>query len=195
MLGMVQHATRGGWRLFVLAWYTFSMVSFPAPFAATCINPSALNPKAEVCRSFITVREQNPRSHHKGATGRVRTGHQRYWPGIQFPFHCKLGQDVPICSPRKKKASTFPWVANHWRECLTKLKQRLHVLRIWETGTGHSSWGYASHVASEAHDSERQLRWASSWLGRHWLSQVEQQLGFYVVSWATLCPCAQRATD
>ena len=36
--------------------------------------------KAEVCSSFITttVREQRPRSHHKGATGRVRTCNQQY---------------------------------------------------------------------------------------------------------------------
>ena len=38
--------------------------------------------KAEVRRSFITtvttVWEQRPRSHHKGATGRVQTGDQRY---------------------------------------------------------------------------------------------------------------------
>ena len=49
--------------------------------------------KAEVRRSYITttVREQRPRSHHKGATGRVRTGHQRY-PAL---CRCQLGQDIP----------------------------------------------------------------------------------------------------
>ena len=49
--------------------------------------------KAEVSRSFITttVREQRPRSHHKGATGRVRTGDQRY-PVL---CHCQLGQEIP----------------------------------------------------------------------------------------------------
>ena len=44
--------------------------------------------KAEVRRSFIstTIREQRPKSHHKGATGRVRT---------EYPVlcHCQLGQD------------------------------------------------------------------------------------------------------
>ena len=39
-----------------------------------------------------TVREQHPRSHHKGATGRVRTGNQRY-PVL---CHCQLGQDIPV---------------------------------------------------------------------------------------------------
>ena len=35
--------------------------------------------RADVRPSFITttVREQRPRSHHKGAIGRVRTGNQR----------------------------------------------------------------------------------------------------------------------
>ena len=33
----------------------------------------------------------NPRSHHKGATDRVRTGDQRL-PGL---CHCQLGQDIP----------------------------------------------------------------------------------------------------
>ena len=50
--------------------------------------------KAGVRRSFIAktqVREQRPRSHHKSATGRVRTGNQRY-PVL---CHCQLGQDIP----------------------------------------------------------------------------------------------------
>ena len=50
--------------------------------------------KAEICRSFITttIREQRPRSHHKGATGRIRPGDQRY----PILCHCQLGQDIPI---------------------------------------------------------------------------------------------------
>ena len=49
--------------------------------------------KAEVRRSFITttVREQSPRSHHKGATSRVRNGDQWY-PVL---CHCQLGHDIP----------------------------------------------------------------------------------------------------
>ena len=48
--------------------------------------------KAEVRSSFITttVGEQNPRSHHKGATGRVRTG-DRLHPVL---CHCQLGHDI-----------------------------------------------------------------------------------------------------
>ena len=34
---------------------------------------------------------KNPRSHHKGATGRVRTGDQR----LPVLCHCQLGQDIP----------------------------------------------------------------------------------------------------
>ena len=50
--------------------------------------------KAEVRRSFITttVWGLHPRSHHKGATGRVRTGNRLY-PVL---CHCQLGQDIPI---------------------------------------------------------------------------------------------------
>ena len=33
----------------------------------------------------------NPRSHHKGATGRVRTGDQL----LPVLCHCQLGQDIP----------------------------------------------------------------------------------------------------
>ena len=64
------------------------------PVLATALLPSSQScHKAEVRRSFITttVREQHPRSHHKGATGRVRTGDQRY-PVL---CHCQLGQDIP----------------------------------------------------------------------------------------------------
>ena len=35
---------------------------------------------------------KNPRSHHKGATGRVRTGDQR----LPILCHCQLGQDIPL---------------------------------------------------------------------------------------------------
>ena len=49
-----------------------------------------LGKKAEIRRSFITTtgREQNPRS--QGATGRVRTGDQRY----PILCHCQLGTQV-----------------------------------------------------------------------------------------------------
>ena len=52
-----------------------------APGNVTCPGNAeigGLGPAGEVRRSFITttVREQHPRSHHKGATGRVRTGEQ-----------------------------------------------------------------------------------------------------------------------
>ena len=33
----------------------------------------------------------NPRSHHKGATGRVRTGDQL----LPILCHCQLGKDIP----------------------------------------------------------------------------------------------------
>ena len=44
------------------------------------VDVTAVTVKAEVRRSFITttVRGQRPSSHHKGATGTVRTGDQRY---------------------------------------------------------------------------------------------------------------------
>ena len=50
--------------------------------------------KEEIRSSFITttVREQNLRSHHKGATDRFRTGDQRY-PVL---CHFQLGQDIPL---------------------------------------------------------------------------------------------------
>ena len=35
----------------------------------------------------------NPRSHHKGATGRVRTGDQL----LPVLCHCQLGQDIYRC--------------------------------------------------------------------------------------------------
>ena len=36
---------------------------------------------------------KNPRSHHKGATCRVRTGDQL----LPVICHCQLGQDIPLC--------------------------------------------------------------------------------------------------
>ena len=66
------------------------------------------NSEAEFRRSFntTTVREQHPRSHHKGATvanatsgkGRVRTSDRRH------PVLCprQLGQDIPEFESKKK---------------------------------------------------------------------------------------------
>ena len=39
-----------------------------------------------------------PRSHHKGATCRVRTGDQRY----PILCHCQLGQDIPYMNSYMK---------------------------------------------------------------------------------------------
>ena len=47
--------------------------------------------KVEVRSSFVNTWDQSPRLHHKGATGRVRTGDQQY-PTL---CHCQLGQDIP----------------------------------------------------------------------------------------------------
>ena len=66
--------------------------------------------KAEVRRSFTkttTIREQRPRSHHKGATdanatgskGRVRTGDRQHL----VLCLCQLGQDIPSrCTSRQR---------------------------------------------------------------------------------------------
>ena len=35
---------------------------------------------------------KNPRSHHKGATGRIQTGDQL----LPVLCHCQLGQDIPV---------------------------------------------------------------------------------------------------
>ena len=40
---------------------------------------------------------KNPRSHHKGATSRVRTGDQR----LPVLCHCQLGQDIPTNTRHK----------------------------------------------------------------------------------------------
>ena len=59
------------------------------------IIPGVLCSRAEVRRSFITTtarEESQARSHHKGATGRVRTGDQR----LPVLSHCQLGQDIRV---------------------------------------------------------------------------------------------------
>ena len=51
--------------------------------------------RAEVRRSLALLPRlfgKDPRSHHKGATGRVRTGNQRL---PVLCHHCQLGQDIP----------------------------------------------------------------------------------------------------
>ena len=61
-----------------------------------------------------TIREQCPRPHHKGATGRVRTENQ------QFPVlcHCQLGQDIPHSTHRSSLRSS------------TSLKNQNYILFI-----------------------------------------------------------------
>ena len=82
---------------------------------------------AEVRRSFMTttVRDQIPRSHHKGATGRFQTGDQPY-PAL---CHCQLGQDIQFknletgvlddSSRYTLRYSIFPttrWLAATWNQ-------------------------------------------------------------------------------
>ena len=56
-------------------------VDFICPFVI-------IDPRAEVRSSFITTTVW---SHHKGSTGRVRTGDQL----LPVLCHCQLGQDIP----------------------------------------------------------------------------------------------------
>ena len=61
-----------------------------------------LGSDSEIARSVPCIASfswlvQCPRSHHKGATGRVRTGDQLY-PVL---CHCHLGQDIPMLETRK----------------------------------------------------------------------------------------------
>ena len=69
-----------------------------APLAVWVSNSHTILLKVGVHCSFntATIWEQNPRSHHKGATGRVRTGNQPY-PVLCL---CQLGQDIPQLSTR-----------------------------------------------------------------------------------------------
>ena len=58
---------------------------------------------------ITTVREQNPRSNHKGATGRVQTCDQLY-PVL---CHCQLGQDIPISKEQEQDYNIHHWQGNH----------------------------------------------------------------------------------
>ena len=60
----------------------------------------------------MTVWELRPRSHHKGATCRVRTGDQRY-PVL---CHCQLRQDIPEFTNYSS-----------WRHCRLALDKVNHV--------------------------------------------------------------------
>ena len=56
----------------------------------------------------------NPRSHHKGATGRVRTGNQL----LPVLCHCQFGQDIPDKVNRIQKdieALLLQLVSHHCR--------------------------------------------------------------------------------
>ena len=62
----------------------------------------------------MTVRDQSPRSHHKGSTGRVRTGNQLY-PAL---CHCQLGQDIIY--------KMVMWIHQYKNSCIW-----IHVYRVW----------------------------------------------------------------
>ena len=59
---------------------------------------------------------RNPRSHHKGATGRVRTGDQRL-PAL---CHCQLRQDIPTTccnAPALSEGYVYSFVRRNNAEC------------------------------------------------------------------------------
>ena len=61
----------------------------------------------------------NPRSHHKGATGRVRTGNQR----LPVLCHCQLGQDIPDTETERNS-----W----WKKLLLRLvPTKVYLLTNW----------------------------------------------------------------
>ena len=66
--------------------------------------------RAEVRSSFITTTHwvrlfgKNPRSHHKGSTGRVWTGDEL----LPVLCHCQLGQHIPTNKNLKIYAEQFP---------------------------------------------------------------------------------------
>ena len=78
-LGLVQKRVLASVASLIYKCHILSHLLFQHEHCIKCIEStraSVVSHKAEVRRSFITttVREQHPRSHHKCATGRVRTG-------------------------------------------------------------------------------------------------------------------------
>ena len=69
----------------------FAAALLPRLFGNRIPGHTARAPPVRRSSITTTVREQNPRSHYKGATGRVRTGDQRY-PVL---CRCQLGQYIP----------------------------------------------------------------------------------------------------
>ena len=69
--------------------------------------------RAEVRRSFITTLfGTNPRSHHKGATDRVRTGDQL----LPVLCYCQHGQDIPNTSTSKlcNTSGLYTYILGMW---------------------------------------------------------------------------------
>ena len=78
----------------------------PPPFALQCAIPSIHSIGRRVAAALLPrLFRTNPRSHHKGATGRVRTGNQR----LPVLCHCQLGQDIPITRPRRNLLGLVPF--------------------------------------------------------------------------------------
>ena len=53
---------------------------------------------------------KNPRSYHKGATGRVRTGDQR----LPVLCHCQLGQDTPYPCQTSPISNNEPIITHYY---------------------------------------------------------------------------------
>ena len=84
--------------------------------------PRAVTVKAEVRRSFTTttVRDQSPRSHHKGATGRVRTGDH----GIQFYAIANLDKTslIIVQSPYRNLSTMSNSLLHNFQVQLNKVR-------------------------------------------------------------------------
>ena len=82
------------------------------------------NQKAEVRSSFntTTVQDEDPRSHHKGTTGRVQTGDRLYL----VLCHCQLGQGIPATNHEPmpvifKTTVMCQWESYAWKRMLVVL--------------------------------------------------------------------------
>ena len=85
---------------------------------------------------------KNPRSHHKGATGRVRTGNQRL-PGL---CHYQLGQDIPLHNAVPTRSPARARLGPGWAPAFKLLDGSPSLGRgwvLWRDSFRDSGWPWA----------------------------------------------------